>query len=293
MNRLPGWFKQELPDAQTLNMLRALRELKVNTVCRHAKCPNLTHCFTNREVTFMILGGTCTRNCRFCAVDKAKGTVLDVDYTESDRVALAVKNLGLNYVVVTSVTRDDLIDGGAGQFVRVINAVYGVNRLIKIEILIPDFLADHFSLKSVIETYPCVIAHNLETTRCLSKQLRPEADYERSLRVLRIIKDIKPDMVTKSSLMLGLGESEASVIEAMRDLRAVECDILTLGQYLAPSKQHYPVKEFIKIEQFEKYKEIAFSLGFKSVLSAPLARSSYMAEEVFAAANKAIMGLRG
>ncbi len=281
MNRLPSWFKQELPGAQTLSMSRALSDLKVNTVCLEAKCPNLTRCFAKQEVTFMILGGTCTRNCRFCAVDKAKGAVLPVDPSEADNVALAVKKLGLKYVVVTSVTRDDLIDGGAGQFARVIDAVYGVNRLIKIEVLIPDFLADRLSLKKVIEVDPLVIAHNLETTRRLSAQLRPEADYERSLDVLRSIKDIKPEMITKSSIMLGLGESEADVIGSMRDLRAVECDILTLGQYLAPSKDHYPVKDFIKIEQFEKYKEIALSLGFKSVLSAPLARSSYKAEEVY------------
>ncbi len=281
MNRLPAWFKQELPGAQTVSMLQALSEFKVNTVCQHAKCPNLTYCFINQEVTFMILGSTCTRNCRFCAVDKAKGTVLAVDSAEADRVALAVKKLGLNYVIITSVTRDDLSDGGAGQFVKAINAVYSVNRLIKIEILIPDFQANFLSLKKVIEANPSVIAHNLETTRCLSKQLRPEADYQRSLNVLRIIKDIKPDMMTKSSIMLGLGETELDVIEAMEDLRSVACDILILGQYLSPSKEHYPVKEFIKIELFEKYKEAALSLGFKSVLSAPLARSSYKAEEVY------------
>lgn len=293
MNRLPIWFKQELLNAQTLTMQRALSEFKVNTVCLHAKCPNLTQCFNRQEVTFMILGGTCTRNCRFCAVEKAKGSVLAVDSAEADRVAEAVKSLGLNYVVITSVTRDDLIDGGAGQFFRVISAVYGVNRLIKIEVLIPDFQADFLSLKNVIEANPLVIAHNLETTRCLSKQLRPEADYERSLNVLRIIKDIKPGMITKSSIMLGLGESECDVIESMQDLRSVACDILTLGQYLAPSKKHYPVQEFIKIEQFEKYKEIALNLGFKSVLSAPLARSSYKAEEVYSTAcspNNDIVG---
>jgi lipoic acid synthetase len=218
---------------------------------------------------------------------------LPVDPAEADRVALAVKKLGLDYVVITSVTRDDLTDGGAGQFARVINAVYNVNRLIKIEVLIPDFLADCLSLKKVVEANPLVIAHNLETTRRLSKQLRPEADYARSLSVLSIIKDIKPDMITKSSLMLGLGESAADVLTSMQDLRAVECDIITFGQYLAPSKNHYPVKEFIKIEQFEKYKETALNLGFKSVLSAPLARSSYKAQEVFETANKAMVELRG
>lgn len=232
----------------------------------------------------MILGGSCTRNCRFCAVDKAKGSVLAVDFTQADKVALAVKKLGLNYVVITSVTRDDLIDGGAEQFVRTIKAVRSVNCLIKIEILIPDFQANFLSLKKIAEAHPSVVAHNLETTRCISKQLRPEADYARSLGVLRAIKEINCEIVTKSSLLLGLGESAPNVIDALHDLRSVECDILTLGQYLAPSKEHYPVKEFIKIEQFKKYKEIALSLGFKAVLSEPLARSSYKAQEVYSMA---------
>ncbi len=279
MNRLPSWFRQDIPDNKTLNLMRLFSEFAVHTVCREARCPNITYCFRNKKVTFMILGDTCTRNCKFCNV----GTVLktgqkcppEVDLDEPHRISELVKLLGLNYVVITSVTRDDLEDGGAAQFARTIELIHGI----KVEVLIPDFCGKILNLECVLGTEPFVVAHNIETVRRLYSNLRPAADYELSLNVLSKIKELKPGIITKSSIMLGLGETEQEVIRTMQDLKNAKCDILTLGQYLAPSVNHYPVKEFISIEQFRKYQDTATAIGFKSVLSGPLVRSSYRAEE--------------
>ncbi len=279
MNRLPSWFRQDIPDNKTLNLMRLFSEFAVHTVCREARCPNITYCFRNKKVTFMILGDTCTRNCKFCNV----GTVLktgqkcppEVDLYEPHRISELVKLLGLNYVVITSVTRDDLEDGGAAQFARTIELIHGI----KVEVLIPDFCGKILNLECVLGTEPFVVAHNIETVRRLYSNLRPAADYELSLNVLSKIKELKPGIITKSSIMLGLGETEQEVIRTMQDLKNAKCDILTLGQYLAPSVNHYPVKEFISIEQFRKYQDTATAIGFKSVLSGPLVRSSYRAEE--------------
>jgi len=278
--RLPSWFKQELPDDKALRMSNLLLEFCVNTVCREAKCPNQSYCFKNKKVTFMILGDSCTRNCRFCNVNKSTDARLSVDNDEPMRISEAVRILGLDYVVITSVTRDDLSDGGASIFAKTIELIRKVNKDTKVETLIPDFGGRISSLRLLLDAEPDVVAHNIETVRRISGDLRPLSAYQLSLDILKRIKEIKPRLYTKSSLMLGLGETGAEIIEAMRDLRLSFCDSLTLGQYLAPSISHYPVKEFVSIEQFQKYRDIGLSLGFKAVLSGPLVRSSYKAEEV-------------
>lgn len=281
ISKLPSWFRQEIPEEVALSRMRLLSQFNVNTVCSEAKCPNQSLCFKNSRLTFMILGNRCSRNCRFCAVNKAESRSLALDWEEPYRIAEIVKELGLNYVVITSVTRDDLEDGGAGIFAKTVELIHAVNKEIKIEVLIPDFGGNITSLQAVINSAPSVIAHNIETVRRLYEELRPDSNYELCLEVLRKIKQIKPFLITKSSLMLGLGETEAEVVNTMDDLRFLGCDILTLGQYLAPSVGHYPVKEFIDAERFQKYRQLGRALGFKAVLSGPLVRSSYQAEEVF------------
>lgn len=280
-NRLPFWFRQEIPQAITLKRMDLVSKWEVNTVCKEAGCPNIGNCFNNGKLTFMILGKSCTRDCKFCGVNKSKTKNLTVDEAEPDRIIRIVKEFNLKYVVITSVTRDDLADGGAGHFARTIRAIHNLNRDILIEVLIPDFQGNILSLKSILEAKPDVIAHNLETVFRLYSDIRPQADYGLSLEVLRNLKLLEPSIITKSSIILGLGETQEEVVQAMQDLRQSECNILTLGQYLAPSDKHYPVYEFISPEQFVEYRNIGLSLGFKAVLSAPLARSSYMAEEVF------------
>lgn len=281
INRLPAWFRQDIPDIATKEKVHLLSEFNVHTVCQEAKCPNLGHCFKNSKLTFMILGDTCTRNCRFCGVEKANNKFLSLDLGEPWRIAEAVKELGLNYVVVTSVTRDDLEDAGAGIFAKTIELIRRNNREVKVEVLIPDFRGRISSLKHVLDALPSIVAHNLETVRRLYKDLKPRCDYRVSLGILKKIKEIRPSIITKSSLILGVGEIAEEVIQTMQDLRNVACDILTLGQYLAPSRNHYPVKEFIDIEQFRRYREIGLKLGFKAVLSGPKVRSSYQAEEIY------------
>lgn len=281
INRLPSWFRQDVPDAKIFKTLSNLSGLKVNTVCQQAKCPNLTRCFKQDKLTFLILGNTCTRNCSFCNVDKAKGADLAIDHEEPRRLSRTVDALGLKYVVLTSVTRDDLPDGGAGQFAKAIGSIRNAGSGIKVEVLIPDFSGSLTSLRQVLSAGPDVLAHNLETVRRLYPLIRPQADYGRSLELLSAVKDTCPDMPTKSSLMLGMGECRQEVEGAMRDLRDSRCDILTLGQYLAPSARHYPVKEFISPEKFREYEVLGRVLGFKAVLSGPLVRSSYQAEEVY------------
>lgn len=278
---LPAWFKQELPDAEIFKRIKLLSQFKINTVCQQAKCPNLNHCFKKGELSLLILGDTCTRACRFCAVAKSENRALSVDKREPQRIGRIARGLGLKYVVITSVTRDDLDDAGAGQFAATVRAVRRRNKNIKIEVLIPDFSGKSSRLKKIVDSKPQVIAHNLETVRRLSEELRPQAGYELSLGLLKNIKKLNSGMVTKSSLMLGLGETEAEVIAALKDLRSARCDILTIGQYLAPSNSHYPVSEFIEQGKFREYAKIALALGFKAVLSGPLVRSSYKAEDLY------------
>ncbi len=278
--KLPPWFRQELPDMNKIREMKTLfRESRLHTVCESAHCPNLGKCWGQGVATFMILGEICTRACRFCAV-KA-GRPMTVDPEEPRNVALAVKALNLRYVVITSVARDDMEDEGAEQFRQTILAVREMMPQTKIEILIPDFSNKFASLKKVVEVKPEVISHNIETVRRLSATVRPQAEYDRSLQVLKTMKQLDPSIFVKSSFMLGLGETEAEIRELMQDLRSYRCDILTIGQYLAPSAspRHLPVKRFVPPEEFEIYKRIGLELGFKHVMSGPLVRSSYIAEE--------------
>lgn len=281
MHRFPLWLKQAISDPETKDRIHALSDFRVNTVCQQAHCPNINSCLKNSELTFMILGDKCTRDCRFCAVEKNSGNSLTLDSDEPKRVGEMVESLGLKYVVVTSVTRDDLDDGGASQFVRVIDVIRQIDKRIGVEVLIPDFRGDTSSIEMVVNAYPTVIAHNLETVENLHGKLKPRSSYKVSLDVLRRIKIIDCDMITKSSLMLGLGESRHDILASLEDLRSINCDILTLGQYLAPSNRHYPVKEFINPQQFNEYRDIALGMGFKAVYSAPLSRSSYQAEQLY------------
>ncbi len=288
MNRLPAWFRQELPGEEALKTVSLVAQSAVNTVCCQARCPNSSLCFKEGKLTFMILGDTCTRNCRFCSVNKkAFGVELEVDADEPARIAGLVRQLGLQYAVITSVTRDDLIDGGASQFVKTVKAIKGLGQEMRVELLVPDFKGNlFFSLKAILDTSPDVVGHNIETVARLYSGLRPEADYRLSLDVLSNIKVLNRDVLSKSSIMLGLGETEDEVVRTMRDLRKSNCDILTLGQYLAPSDKQAAVKEFISLEQFARYKEIGEALGFLAVMSGPLVRSSYRAEELFDSANQ-------
>jgi lipoic acid synthetase len=280
MNRLPKWFKQEIPSKESLRLTEYFSQHRINTVCRLAACPNSGHCFSNKQATFSILGDVCTRDCRFCAVKKSAGRDIGFDECEPERITDAVRALGLDYVVITSVTRDDLNDYGAGQFAKVIKSIRAVNKNIKVEVLVPDFRGNTSSLRLVLEAGPHVLAHNIETVSRLYSEVRPQADYGRSLGLLNEAKKISPVILTKSSMMLGMGETQKEVIGAMCDLRGCGCDYLTLGQYLSPSAGHYPVKEFIAPEQFVKYRDIGISLRFKRVHSGPKIRSSYHAAEL-------------
>lgn len=280
IQRLPGWFKQPLPDMDKIHGMQSLFRLsRLHTVCESAKCPNMGKCWGQGVATFMILGDVCTRGCRFCAVQGGKP--LEVDPQEPFHVALAVKELNLRYVVITSVARDDLEDEGAGHFVDTIVEVRRLNEQIKIEILIPDFSNKLNSLRKVVLIRPEVISHNIETVRRLSTKVRPQADYERSLKVLKNLKEMGKTIFIKSSIMVGLGETQKEVEETIKDLLYAGCDILTIGQYLAPTrlKRHLPVERFVTPEEFDDYKEAALKLGFKHVMSGPLVRSSYIAEE--------------
>lgn len=275
MNRFPPWLKQDIPDARAQAFSRGLAASGVLTVCVEARCPNTARCFRQKAATFMILGDTCTRSCGFCNVQKSTLQPLPLDESEPLRVAAAIKELGVTNAVITSVTRDDLPDGGAAHFARTIRQVRALKASRYVEVLIPDFQGHQESLRTVVEARPDVIGHNIETVKRLYPFVRPQADYRRSLQVLATLKDLAPDILTKSSLMLGLSETEEEVIEAMQDLRSSDCDILMVGQYLAPSSKHISVKEFIEPRQFDRYRALAVGLGFKEVVSGPFVRSSF------------------
>ena len=277
--RLPEWFRLKLPVADSFIATRnLLDDLKLHTVCESARCPNHWECWSKGTATFMIAGDRCTRACGFCAVTTAKPFALETD--EPSRVAEATRRMKLKHVVITAVARDDLADGGAEHFAQTIEAVRAANPGIVIEVLVPDFLDKDAALESVLAARPAVFNHNLETVRRLTPSVRSRATYDRSLTVLRKAKERGgADMFTKSGLMLGLGETEAELHQALRDLRAARCDILTLGQYLQPSRQHLPVVEFIHPDKFAEHKSAAEALGFTHVASGPLVRSSYHADE--------------
>ena len=276
--KLPPWLTKKMPSPEILvNMKDLFDSLSLHTVCQEANCPNIGECFSQKTATFMILGNRCTRNCRFCAVKK--GNPLPLNPEEPENVAKATAKLGLKYVVVTSVTRDDLLDGGARQFVRTISSIKRVcGEKIFVEVLIPDFGGLESSLKEVLKAKPFVINHNLETIPRLYSKVRPEANYQISLQLLKKCKQVDSEVYTKSGLMVGLGEKIDEVVKIMKDLRNVGCDILTIGQYLKPSPEHLEVKEFIHPRIFTNYRKIAYSLGFLYVASAPFVRSSYMAK---------------
>ena len=280
--RKPEWLKVHLPGGGEFAHLRAvLKRYNLHTVCEEARCPNLGECWGGGTATFMLLGATCTRSCRFCAVNSDKrGEAVDPE--EPERVARAVRELGLSYVVLTSVTRDDLPDHGAHHFAATIRAIKRVQPRALVEALIPDFQGSIGALEEVVAAGPTVVGHNLETVVRLTPEVRDRrASYQGSLEVLHLVKELEPKIYTKSSLMLGLGEREDEVLQAMRDLRAAGVDILTLGQYLRPTRRHLPVQEYVTPEQFERYRELGKELGFLSIASGPLVRSSYRAGEFF------------
>ena len=289
--RKPVWLNTPLASGDDYQQLKAIKELMrgqtLHTVCEEAKCPNLHECWANRTATFMILGDVCTRACRFCAVQSGLPTELDVQ--EPERVALAAETMGLQHCVITSVARDDLADGGAVIFAASIRAVRAKLPLCNVEVLIPDFMGNAQSLQAVLDAEPDVLNHNMETVRRLSDQVRSRAKYERSLELLRRSKVYKPAIPTKSSLMVGVGESWEELLETMDDLRAVDCNILTIGQYMQPTPGHMRVQAYYTPEQFAALRDEGMKRGFSHVESGPLVRSSYHAKEQKNAAEATIL----
>ena len=278
--RRPEWLRLVPLDPTVLAPMRELtRHLKLHTVCESARCPNRPRCFAEGTATFMILGDICTRNCTFCAVKSGKPQAPDPQ--EPEHIVEAVKELGLRYVVITSVTRDDLLDGGASHFAQTIKAIQSYDARISVEVLIPDFRGSFSALQTVIDASPTVLNHNVETVPRLYPEVRPEAKYQRSLELLKQAKMLNSKLVTKSGLMLGLGETQPEVIEVMSNLREADCDLLTIGQYLQPSLKHHKVVRYVPPEEFEEYQTIGREMGFTSVISAPLVRSSFHAAETY------------
>ena len=277
LRQKPDWLKKKINLRETRDLHKLFATLKLHTVCKEALCPNIGECFSKKVATFLIMGNSCTRSCNFCAVKNGMPERIDLD--EPHRIVQAVKKLGLKHVVITSVTRDDLEDGGAGIFADTILALKAVGGDLKVEVLVPDFKASVCSIKKVIQAAPDIFAHNLETVPSLYSKVRQDSRYERSLDVLTKAKNFNKNIYTKSGLMLGLGEKEKEVLDVFADLRYIGCDFLSLGQYLAPSKNHFPVKEFIEPDKFTYYKNKAMGLGFLHVKSGPYVRSSYIAHE--------------
>lgn len=274
--RKPEWLQKKINPSAHAEMEGMLGALKLHTVCQEARCPNITECFRSRQATFLILGAECTRLCSFCNVTKKEP--LPPDLGEPARVAEAVVMLDLSHVVITSPTRDDLPDGGAGFYAETVAAIRTVSPLTRIELLIPDFRGDRRGLATVVASAPDIIGHNLETVPRLY-HIRMGADYDRSLGVLNTLHGLDPSLKTKSGIMLGLGEEEDEVLRVLDDLRSVNCSYLSLGQYLAPSRNHYPVHEYVRPEIFENYRRMALARGFLHVESGPYVRSSYHAAE--------------
>jgi len=281
----PEWLKLSPLDAAALADMRKLtRQLNLHTVCESARCPNRQECYAEGTATFMILGNVCTRNCTFCAVESGRPQAPDPH--EPENVAAAVAELQLKYAVITSVTRDDLADGGAAHFARTIEAIHNYNPDIMVEALIPDFHGSPSSLQTVTDTPLAVLNHNVETVPRLYPEVRPQAEYRRSLGLLRQARLSKPGLLTKSGLMLGLGETRQEVIDLMADLRQVGCDLLTIGQYLQPSLGHHRVARYVPPEEFAEYENIGKQLGFRYVASGPLVRSSFQAAEMYLLATR-------
>jgi lipoic acid synthetase len=281
----PAWLKKKLPTGSDYQRVRRLlSESKLHTVCQEANCPNMFECFSKDTSTFMILGSQCTRHCRFCNVTAQ--APMPVDPKEPARVAQAAKKLGLRYVVVTSVTRDDLPDGGALHFAKTIQAIKAAlpsdnTSIPRVEVLIPDFQGDMDALKIVVDAKPDVLNHNVETVASQYSRVRPEAIYQRSLDLLANVKKLNPDLLTKSGIMVGLGETMEELEQTIADLKAHGCDILTIGQYLQPTRNHLPVFTYYTPEQFKDLETIARKIGFAQVASGPHVRSSYKAQDLF------------
>lgn len=280
MQRKPEWLRVRLSDTKKYNSVNdIIKARKLNTVCEGANCPNRVNCYSQRTATFLILGEQCTRNCQFCNI--TKGELPHPDLSEPERVALGVKDLGLAHAVITSVTRDDLKDGGAKVFAMTTEAIRAHSPDTIVELLIPDMQGNEAALDTVMASSPEVLNHNVETVPRLYAAVRPEADYAQSIEVLRYVKATYPNTLTKSGLMLGLGETEEEVVAVMKDLKDAGVDFITIGQYLQPSADHYDMVEYIHPEQFEAYAKKARAMDFLGVASAPLVRSSYFAKDLY------------
>jgi lipoic acid synthetase len=280
MRRHPDWLKVGIPGGKNYVKMKSLFGCtKLHTICEEAKCPNIAECFESGTAVFLILGTICTRNCLYCNVSHGKPGLLNPK--EPDDIAESVKKLGLKYVVITSVTRDDLSDGGASVFANTINKVKYLNPDCKIEVLIPDFKGDIYALKSVIDSKPNVINHNIEVVKELFSEIRPEGDYLTSIQILSNIKKLQNNIKSKSGFMVGLGESFDQIINTMKDLRKSDVDFLTIGQYLQPTRKHAIIKKYYTPYEFKKFIKIGLNLGFKNIESGPLVRSSYHAADVF------------
>jgi len=283
--RKPEWLKVKLSTGENYQELkRMMRSKTLHTVCEEARCPNIYECWANRTATFMILGDICTRACRFCAVKT--GLPTELDWQEPERVAEAVEQMGVKHAVVTSVARDDLKDGGAAIFAATIKAIRKRNPFTSVEVLIPDFQGNWDALKVVMDARPDILNHNIETVRSRSDRVRSKAKYDRSLELLRRAKEMQPDIPTKSSIMVGVGEEYHEILEAMDDLRTANVDILTIGQYLQPTKKHLKIHRYYTPEEFQQLKEEGLKRGFSHVESGPLVRSSYHAHEQVRSAEK-------
>jgi lipoic acid synthetase len=276
----PDWLRVKAPQWQRVGSVKEiLRDLSLNTVCEEASCPNIGECFQAGTATFLIMGPACTRACPYCDIDFEKKPQ-PLDSSEPLRLAEAVRRMNLNHVVITAVNRDDLPDGGASQFVRCIEEVRQLSPQTTIEVLIPDLCGNWQALALILQAKPEVLNHNTETVPRLYRRTRPQGDYGRSLELLRRSRKLAPSLYTKSGIMVGLGETDAEIRQVMQDLRAVDCDILTIGQYLQPSQKHLGVAAFIPPAQFDAWREFGEALGFLQVVASPLTRSSYQAEQV-------------
>jgi len=286
-NRLPSWLKVPMPGGRNyLEIKNLMRSSALHTVCEEAMCPNIGDCWERRSATFMILGDICTRSCRYCAV--TTGRPIGLDIGEPFRLANTVKSMRLKYCVITSVNRDDLADGGAFIFSQCIKRIRVLVPDCKVEVLIPDFQGSQAGINTVIDAKPDVINHNIESTKRIFRKVRPKGDYKRSLQLLAHVKQVNPEIPTKSGIIVGMGEVWDEIIETMRDLREVDCDLLTIGQYLRPSEKHLPISRFVEPREFEILKDIGMGLGFKHVASGPLVRSSYHADEQLLATESMI-----
>lgn len=281
--RLPHWARRPATHFDSLHRLKTdLRRLKLHTVCESARCPNIHECFHRGAATFMILGNLCTRGCGFCSVPKGAPTKQDMrlDADEPANVARMAAAMNLRYVVITSVNRDDLDDGGSRHFAETVRQVRSALPQARVEVLTPDFCGDPDAVAHVLDAGPHVFNHNMETAARLYSRVRPQADYQQSLDVLRLARSLRPDLMTKSGFMVGLGETSEEVESILRDLRTVDVNVATIGQYLQPTRRNLPVSSYIQPEQFDAWRDYGFSIGFQMVFSGPLVRSSYMADRV-------------